>query len=160
MGQQKNGDGGSSAITRSRAPGWQTESMSDFRKLKVWQKAHAMALHAHCTASRIRGQVHVSLRSQIVRSAMSVPANIVEGRSQKGDAAFARYLRISIGSASELEYHLLTARDIGAISKIERLSLYAEVAEVRMMLHGLVRNLERTTKVGAVPTQALLSREP
>ena len=133
--------------------------MSDFRKLKVWQKAHAMALHSHSTARRIRGQEHVSLRSQIIRSAMSVPANIVEGRCQKGDVAFARYLRISIGSASELEYHLLIARDIGAISKTEHLSLYAEVAEVRMMLHGLVRNLERPAKGGTVPAPALLSRE-
>ena len=73
---------------------------------------------------------------------MSVPANIVEGRSHKGDAAFAKYLQIAIGSASELEYHLITARDIGAISSNEYLSLYGELSEVRMMLHGLVRNLE------------------
>lgn len=131
--------------------------MSDFRKLKVWQKAHAMALHSHSTARRIRGQEHVSLRSQIVRSAMSVPANIVEGRSQKGDAAFARYLRISIGSTAELEYHLLIARDIGVISKTEHLSLHAEVTEVRMMLHGLIRNLERPAKGGSVAAHPLAS---
>ncbi|HUR92282.1 MAG TPA: four helix bundle protein [Gemmatimonadaceae bacterium] len=120
--------------------------MSDFRKLKVWQKAHAMSLHAHSTARRIRGHELVALRSQIVRSAMSVPANIVEGRNQKGDAAFARYLRISIGSAAELEYHMITARDVGAISPSDYLSLYTELSEVRMMLHGLVRNLDRTGK--------------
>lgn len=120
--------------------------MGDFRKLKVWQKAHAMALHAHTTARRIRGQELVALRNQLVRSAMSVPANIVEGRNQRGDAAFARYLRISIGSAAELEYHLITARDVGAISPSDYHSLNTEVTEVRMMLHGLVRNLERGGK--------------
>ena len=125
--------------------------MSDFRKLKVWQKAHAMSLHAHATARRIRGQELVALRSQLVRSAMSVPANIVEGRNQKGDAAFARYLRISIGSAAELEYHLITARDVGAISPSDYLSLYTELSEVRMMLHGLVRNLERTVSESLAP---------
>lgn len=124
--------------------------MSDFRKLKVWQKAHTMSLHAHNMARRIRGQELVSLRSQITRSAMSVPANIVEGRNQKGDAGFARYLRIAIASAAELEYHLITARDIEAISNNEYLSLYAELSEVRMMLHGLVRNLE----CAATPTLA------
>ena len=82
---------------------------------------------------------------------MSVPANIVEGRSQKGDAAFARCLQIAIGSASELEYHLVTARDIGAISSNEYLSLYAELSEVRMMLHGLVRNLDRTGPKALAP---------
>jgi len=119
--------------------------MSDFRKLKVWQKAHAMSLHAHITARRIRGQELVALRNQIVRSAMSVPANIVEGRNQRGDPAFARYLRIAIGSAAELEYHLITARDIGALSPSDYLSLNTEISEVRMMLHGLVRNLERSS---------------
>ena len=111
-----------------------------------------MSLHAHSTARRIRGQELVALRSQVVRSAMSVPANIVEGRSQKGDAAFARCLQIAIGSASELEYHLVTARDIGAISSNEYLSLYAELSEVRMMLHGrLVRNLDRTGPKALAP---------
>ncbi len=62
---------------------------------------------------------------------MSVPANIVEGREQKSEAAFARYLRIAMGSASELEYHLLAARDIGE----------SQVTEVRMVLHGLIRRL-------------------
>src|SRR5687768_18529678 len=109
--------------------GLQTAGMSDFRKLKVWQKAHAMALHAHTTARPIRGQELVALRNQIVRSAMSVPANIVEGRNQRGDAAFARYLRISIGSAAELEYYLITARDVGAISPSDDHSLNSEVTE-------------------------------
>src|SRR5688500_11650626 len=133
--------------------GLQTAGMSDFRKLKVWQKAHAMALHAHATAQRIRGQELVALRSQIVRSAMSVPTNIVEGRNQRGEAAFARYLRIAIGSAAELEYHLITARDVGAISPSDYLSLHTEVSEVRMMLHGLVRNLERTGNSSLAPSR-------
>ncbi len=73
---------------------------------------------------------------------MSVPTNIVEGRAQKTEAGFVRFLRISIGSIMELEYHLLAARDIGAISVAEHLSLASELQAVRMMLHGLVRQLE------------------
>lgn len=75
---------------------------------------------------------------------MSVPANIVEGREQRSETAFARYLRIAMGSASELEYHLLAARDTHAISESEHLSLHTQVIEVRMMLHGLIRRLELT----------------
>ena len=119
--------------------------MSDYRKLQVWRKAHAMALDAHRTATRIRGQQYATFRNQIIRSAMSVPTNIVEGRDQKTDAGFVRYLRIAIASASELEYHLLAARDIRAISKSEHLALSSQVVEVRMMLHGLVRRLERSS---------------
>ena len=116
--------------------------MADYRKLKVWQKAHSLSLHAHRAATRIRGQRYASLRSQIIRSASSVPSNIVEGREQKTDPAFARYLRFSISSASELEYHLLEARDIQVISASEHLSLSSQVVEVRMMLHSLIRRLD------------------
>ena len=73
---------------------------------------------------------------------MSVPTNIVEGRTQQTEAGFVRFLRISLGSINELEYHLLAARDIGAIPVSAHLSLASQVEEVRMMLHGLIRQLE------------------
>ena len=73
---------------------------------------------------------------------MSVPTNIVEGRAQHTEAAFVRFLRISLASINELEYHLLAARDIGAISVSAHLSLASQLEEVRMMLHGLIRQLE------------------
>ncbi len=72
---------------------------------------------------------------------MSIPANIVEGRRQESEKEFARYLRISINSAFELEYHLIVARDIGAISEADSASLLRELIEVRRMLHGLLKRL-------------------
>ncbi len=119
--------------------------MSDYTKLVVWRKAHALSLSAHRAASCIRGAQYAPFRSQIIRAAMSVPANIVEGREQKTEAGFARYLRIALGSVSELEYHLLAARDIGAISETGYLPLCAQVGEVRRMLHGLLRRIELTS---------------
>ncbi len=116
--------------------------MSDYSKLQVWQKAHVLALSAHKAASRIRGAHNVSFRAQIIRAAMSIPANIVEGREQKSEAAFARFLRIALGSASELEYHLSAARDVRAIPMQEYLALATQVVEVRKMLHGFLRRLE------------------
>lgn len=55
--------------------------MADFKKLLVWQKAHTMALDAHRVAGRIRGADHSSLRSQMIRAAMSVPTNIAARES-------------------------------------------------------------------------------
>ena len=118
--------------------------MSDYKKLRVWRKAHALAINANRVANRVRGQQYATFRNQIIRSAMSVPTNIVEGREQRSEAGFARFLRISLASLSELDYHLLAGRDIGAISTGDHRSLCSEVAEVRMMLHGLVRKLEST----------------
>ena len=120
--------------------------MSDYKKLKVWQKAHALALNAHRAATGIRGSQYASIRSQITRAALSISANIVEGREQATEAGFVRFLRISLGSASELEYHLTAAWDFRAISRSEYLSLSSQVVEVRMMLHGLVHRLEDRPK--------------
>lgn len=116
--------------------------MSDYKKLRVRRKAHALALNAHRSASRIRGAQYAAFRSQIIRSALSIPTNIVEGREQETEAGFARFLRIALGSASELEYHLRAARDIGAIPDADYLTLSTQVAAVRMMLHGLLRRLK------------------
>jgi four helix bundle protein len=94
----------------------------------------------------IRGAYYAPFRSQIIRAAMSVPANIVEGREQDTEAGFARFLKIALGSVSELEYHLLTARDIRALSLGEYRSLSTQVVEVRMVLHGLLRHLKKPAK--------------
>ncbi|MGH7605250.1 MAG: four helix bundle protein [Gemmatimonadaceae bacterium] len=96
--------------------------MSDYKNLLVWQKGHA-------------------LRSQIIRAAMSIPANIVEGRRQESEKDFARFLKYSLNSSYELDYHVLLARDIGVIHESEANSLTAENLEVTKMLHGLLRKL-------------------
>jgi four helix bundle protein len=96
--------------------------MSDYKKLQVWQKAHSLSLNAHRAATGIKGTEYSAFRNQIIRAAMSIPTNIVEGREQKTEASFARYLRIALGSTSELEYHLRAALDIGAESGGSRLT--------------------------------------
>jgi four helix bundle protein len=97
--------------------GWregpQFRRMADFRKLEVWRRAHELMLKVHLLAGELRGGAYLSLRSQIIRAAMSIPANIVEGRAQRTDRDFSRFLGYAIASASELEYHLLAARDLG-----------------------------------------------
>lgn len=120
--------------------------MSDFKKLEVWQKAHALALHAHRVAMGIRRTHDAALRGQIIRAAMSIPANIVEGRRQESEKEFARFLRIAINSACELEYHLIVARDIGVISEADSASPLRELIEVRKMIHGLLKRLGGTPK--------------
>jgi four helix bundle protein len=115
--------------------------MGDFAKLHVWRKAHALAINVHTVAITIRGSNYISLRSQMIRAAMSIPANIVEGRSQKSERDFGRFLGYALNSSSELEYHLIVARDIKAISVSEYTSLVDQVVEVRKMLRGLTKSL-------------------
>jgi len=111
--------------------------VSDFKKLKVWRKGHALALNVHRVATRIRGSDKVSLRNQMLRAAMSIPTNIVEGTGQKSGMAFARFITISLTSTTELEYHPIVARDMRAITASDFESLSSQAIEVRKMLYGL-----------------------
>src|SRR5438552_2666362 len=120
--------------------------MSDFKRLKVWRKAHALALNVHRIASRIRGRDSVALRSQMLRAAMSIPANIVEGSAKGSDRELARFLQIALGSTSELEYHLIIARDSSVFTKSDFDSLSAQTIEIRKMLYGLTRYLSHEGK--------------
>jgi len=115
--------------------------MSDFKNLRVWQKAHALAVHAYRVAVTMRRSRDLALRGQIIRAATSIPANIVEGRRQDSEKEFARFLRIALNSACELEYHLILARDLEAIPVHEAESLVRESIEVRRMLYGLLNRL-------------------
>ncbi len=117
------------------------QPMSDFKKLKVWQKAQTLALDTHRVACKIRGSSQSGMRTQMINAAMSVPTNIVESRGQRTAREACRYLRMSLNSATELEYHLLTAADLKAISRPQCLTLTSQLVEVRKMLYGLIRAL-------------------
>ncbi len=99
-------------------------------------------LTTHQIAGDIRGAAYLSLKSQIIRAAMSVPSNIVEGRAQRSDREFRRYLGYAIASSSELEYHLLAASDIGVLTPQKSVPIIERVIEVRKMLIGLREKLE------------------
>ena len=119
--------------------------MSDFKKLRVWQHARALALHAHRVAGKIRGSQYSSLRSQTIRAAMSIQANIVEGRTQQSEREFNRFLRYALASTSELESHLIMAQDFEVITENDFKSLLTETIEVRKMLHGLIDRLSASS---------------
>ena len=133
--------------------------MQDFKKLHVWRKAHALSLNAHRIGGQIRGAANASLRSQLTRAAMSIPTNIVEGRAKHSEREFCRFLRISLSSASELEYHLITARDLGLIKQSDFVSLLTQVIEVRRMIHGLLNRISAKEEPKACEAGEDLSRE-
>ncbi len=115
--------------------------MSDFKKLEVWQKAHALALCVDRVSRGIRGARYTSLKSQIFRAASSIPANIAEGRRQESEKEFARFLRYALNSSSELEYHLLLAYDTKLISEKDYVPMLTETIRVRKMLYALLKRL-------------------
>ena len=115
--------------------------MSDYTRLDVWGFAHALAINVHSAATEIHGADVVSLKSQMIRASMSIPTNLVEGCGQESAREFARYIKISLNSASELEYHLRLARDLNAIVEEPFRSLTDQTVRVRKMLYGLLKSV-------------------
>ena len=94
----------------------------------------------HVTASFPRDETY-GLVSQIRRSASSIPSNIAEGCGRDGDAELARFCTIARGSASELEYQLLLARDLKFIPPNDYEQLAQQAIEIKRMLTVLVQKL-------------------
>ena len=117
--------------------------MRDFRNLQVWEKAHILALDVYkATMSFPKDEIY-GLTSQIRRSSTSIPTNIAEGCGRNGEAELARFMTISMGSASEVEYQLLLAHDLGYLGKNIYNELHEKVTEVKRMLAGFIKTLKK-----------------
>ena len=108
----------------------------DYHRLEIWRRAHALAIVVHEVARGLRGNEFSSLRSQLTRAADSVAATIVEGCGADSNREFARFLEMSIKSASETEYHLLSARDRRALVHHRWRQLSAEADAIRRMTYA------------------------
>lgn len=116
--------------------------MKNFRDLLVWQKAHKLALLAYEATSSFPQREIYGLTAQIRRCATSIAANVAEGCGKRGNAEFQRFLNIATGSASELEYHFLLARDLGLLPEPNYQKVNQAVVEVKRMLAALVRKID------------------
>ena len=115
--------------------------MQDFRELHVWQKAHNLVLGVYRSTKDFPLDERYGLTSQLRRGAASIPANIAEGCGRRGGRELRRFLDIASGSASELEYHLLLARDLEYLPADQYVTLNNATCEIKRMLSGFVKRL-------------------
>jgi len=127
--------------------------MRDFRRLKVWQKAHELTLAVYRATRAYPKDELYGLTSQTRRSSASVPNNIAEGCGRHGDAEFVRFLDIAAGSASELEYQLLLARDLRFLPESQYHDLAAATSEVKQMLTSLIQKIQPERRRACRPQQ-------
>ncbi|HUJ97051.1 MAG TPA: four helix bundle protein [Stellaceae bacterium] len=116
-------------------------AMQNFRELKVWSKAHAVALAVYAVTEKFPAAERYGLTAQMRRAATSVPANIAEGSVRATDPDFARFLQIALGSASELEYFALLARDLELMPLTGYEPIVADIQEVKRMLTAFIARL-------------------
>jgi len=115
--------------------------VKDFRQLKVWEKAHQLTLEIYRVTTNFPRTETYGLTSQVRRASSSICANLAEGCGRDGDAELARFCNIARGSASELEYHLLLARDLQFLQAEEHDHLANATIEVKRMLTALSQKL-------------------
>jgi len=112
--------------------------MQAFRDLKVWVKSHELCLEVYRATRSFPREEQYGLTRQLRRAAASIAAIIAEGCGRSGGNELRRYLEIAMGSASELEYHLLLGKDLDLLSDDSHLRLHNQVCEVKKMLTALI----------------------
>ncbi len=116
--------------------------MRDFKKMQVWEKAHQLVLRLYRLTAHFPKEEIYGLTSQICRAAAFIPANIAEGAGRETQAELAHFLAIAAGSAAELDYHLLLARDLRYIGTRDHPELENCLTEIKRMLYGFSKTVK------------------
>ena len=107
---------------------------SSFQDLEVWQRAKALAVIACRLLQQFKS---FALKDQIVRSAVSVPSNIVEGAERNSPKEFGLFVGYARGSLAELRTQWLIAAELGEISQSDSDKLLVEAEVISKMLYRL-----------------------
>jgi four helix bundle protein len=116
--------------------------MRNYRDLEVWKISHKLTLELYAASKKFPKDEIFGLTSQLRRAAVSIGANLAEGCGRRTSPEFARFIRIAMGSASELDYHLLLCRDFEFISAEFYERNAKELIKVRKMLSALLTSVE------------------
>ncbi len=114
----------------------------DFRKVKAWERAHALTLKIYGATARFPDRERFGLVSQMRRAAASIPTNIAEGCGRETQSELNRFLQIAAGSASEIEYQFLLSRGLKFLSAECYAALSSEVVEIRRMILAYSKKLK------------------
>lgn len=119
--------------------------ISSYKDLIVWQKAKTLALLVYKITEKFPPEEKFGITSQIRRSAVSIAANIAEGRGRNSRKDFANFLHIAFGSCTELETELIISKELnfGIINEytiIENL-----IVEIQKILTVMIQKLKATS---------------
>lgn len=115
--------------------------MQNFRNLKVWELSHQLVKEVYQITVNFPKEETYGLSNQIRRSCVSIPSNIAEGCARGTDKDFARFVQIALGSASELEYQIFLAFELGYLSKTNYTKLIKNTHTIKKMLSSLRKKL-------------------
>jgi len=118
--------------------------LNSYKDLLVWQKAHQLVKKVFKIIKTIKKDfISWELIKQIVRSATSIPANIVEGYYSHQGKNFASHLEISRGSTGETDYWLFELCDNGYLSKDQYDDVSKDCLELIKMLSSFINKIRK-----------------
>ena len=116
--------------------------MLNFKDLEIWKRSHKLTLEIYKATQLFPKEEVFGLTSQIRRAVSSIPTNIAEGCGRRTNAELANFLNIASGSASEVEYEILLAKEVGYITEIQSEAWTREISEIRSMLAAYMKKLK------------------
>ena len=115
--------------------------MRNHKDLDVWKKSIDLVAQIYEISKGFPKEEAYGLQGQIRRAVVSIPANISEGASRNTKKEYIQFLYIALGSASEVETHLIVSQKIGFISAID--DALADIENIKKMLNGLISFLRK-----------------
>lgn len=115
--------------------------MQDFRNLRVWQKAHELALLTYRITADFPKDEIFGLRHSMRKISTDIPSFIAEGCGKPNDVEFSRSVSAAVAVSYRLEYQALMAKDLEFINDELYRHYQAELTEVKKMLNGFNRTL-------------------
>jgi four helix bundle protein len=121
--------------------------IKSYQDLEVWQKAMDLVVNCYQTTKKFPRSEVYGLASQLQRAAVSIPANIAEGRERKYSKEFAQHLSIAYSSLAELETHIKIAQRLNYINSDKTKQLLEKTAEIGRMINGLRNSIVKRVSV-------------
>ncbi len=118
-------------------------TIRSYKDLDVWKKAMDLVVQCYeLTRTFPKNEIY-GLTSQIQRAAVSIPANIAEGRERQHSKEFIQHLSIAYASLAELETHIQIAERLNYIKQCQSRSILVKTSEVAKMLNGLRKSVQK-----------------
>jgi four helix bundle protein len=116
--------------------------MRDFKKLLIWQKAMDVVTAVYKAVEKFPNEEKYGLRSQVTRCAVSIAANIAEGNAKSSEKEKKLYMERSLGSAFELETHMLIVEKVEWLEQKETKVILNLIEEEQKMLAAFIDKLK------------------
>jgi four helix bundle protein len=117
--------------------------MKTHRDLAVWNESMNLVVSIYSLTRSFPKEEMYGLTSQIRRAVVSVPANISEGAARKYTKEYLNFLRISLGSLSELETLVLIAWQLNYLKNEDHQFVSSQIKRITILLSGLIKSLEQ-----------------